>query len=249
MQNRQRPRRQGFPIFFIGIVLVLVEVWAIVRVGYIIGPGATILMILCTTAFGTWLARTQWAGMAARMQAQLAAGAMPQHVMGDSLGILFAAILLILPGFITDLAGLLLFLPPVRRWAATKLLDKLTRSRHFQSFGGGFGMNAPGGFDNSGNSENFQAHASAFSWSSTGKRTSTRESYENGLHTIEVTVVEPNGTTSHRTEIEEYAEDSTSAGPGAAPLDVSAASRPITPETTTGLLIDTSVGSGTPEKT
>lgn len=214
-----QPRR-GFPLFLVFIALIVLEFWIIVQVGTRIGAGSTILMILCTTAFGVWLARTQWQGLALRMQAALSAGAVPQNVLGDSLGILAAAVLLIIPGFLTDILGLLLFFPPLRRGAARLLLERVARSRKFQSFGAfgnsGFGNSGFGasGFGNSG-FDNSGPHSSMFTWMSNGSTSrSTTETYENGVRTINVTITDPDGSRSETSTVEqisglEYGAEST----------------------------------------
>jgi UPF0716 protein FxsA len=66
---------------------------------------------------GAILLRVQGFGAMTRARAELAAGGDPSRELADAAMILLAGILLLIPGFVTDIAGLLLFLPPVRHLA------------------------------------------------------------------------------------------------------------------------------------
>ncbi len=110
-------------IFFILFVTVpLVELYVLIRVGAGIGGLNTILLCLLTAAIGGLLIR--WQGLTTLLDAQrrLAMGELPaEHAFHGAL-LALAGVLLFTPGFITDAAGFLLLVPPVRRWLIRRFL-------------------------------------------------------------------------------------------------------------------------------
>lgn len=100
------------PLLF--IVLPLAEIAAFVVVGSEIGALATVGLVIVTTFIGAILLRIQGFGALNRIRSAMETGASPGHDMVNGAMIMLAGILLILPGFITDAFGLLLFIPPVR---------------------------------------------------------------------------------------------------------------------------------------
>jgi UPF0716 protein FxsA len=112
------------PLFF--IVLPLAEIAGFVVVGSEIGVLATIALIIATTILGSILLRVQGLGAIARMKAAMETGASPGRDMVHGAMIMLAGILLILPGFITDTLGILLFIPAVREAAWRFLSSRIT---------------------------------------------------------------------------------------------------------------------------
>lgn len=96
------------------LLLPLAEIATFVMVGSEIGALATIGLVLATSIAGAVLLRIQGLGVLARMRAQMERGEPPGRELAHALMIAGAAVLLILPGFITDTIGLLLFIPPIR---------------------------------------------------------------------------------------------------------------------------------------
>jgi UPF0716 protein FxsA len=99
-------------VLFIG--LPLLEIAVFIEVGGIIGVWATIGLIIATTVAGSLLLRAQGLATLTRARAQMDAGHLPAREIFDGFCVVLAAGLLVLPGFVTDALGLLLFLPPVR---------------------------------------------------------------------------------------------------------------------------------------
>ena len=103
------------------IVVPLAELAVIIVVGKSIGVLATLLLLLVFSLSGAWLAKRE--GMAAwrRFQLATAEGRVPTREVADGAMVLAAGALLLVPGFLTDLLGLVLLLPPARalarRWA------------------------------------------------------------------------------------------------------------------------------------
>ena len=100
------------PLIF--LVLPLAEIAGFVIVGSEVGVLATIGLILATTVLGAILLRIQGLGAMSRMREAMQTGVSPGRDMVHAVMIMLAGILLILPGFITDTLGILLFIPPVR---------------------------------------------------------------------------------------------------------------------------------------
>ncbi|MGJ3523911.1 FxsA family protein [Nitratidesulfovibrio sp. D1] len=155
----------------LGLVLLLVpflEFYVLVEVGARIGAFNAVLLVILFAMAGVWLARTQGMGTLARIQQSLAQGVLPADEMLDGLFLLLAGILMVFPGFVSDVFGILLLLPPVRRLAAHLLRRHMNATmqaegraggssvhvrtwyfgpggaRHTETFGGAGGMFGPG---------------------------------------------------------------------------------------------------------
>ena len=115
-------------VFF--IVLPLVELCLVLLLGQYIGIAWTILFIIGTGILGTWLARTQGLSTYRRIQQELSQGRMPTDSLIDGALILVAGLLLITPGVLTDLVGILLMIPPTRVFFRRQLIAWF--QRHFK---------------------------------------------------------------------------------------------------------------------
>ncbi|WP_028004074.1 FxsA family protein [Sinorhizobium meliloti] len=112
------------PLVILG--LPLAEIAGFVAVGREIGVAMTLLLVFASAVAGIMLLRIQGFGVLRRVQEAARTGNDPGlDVLGGVL-IFIAAILLIVPGFISDLVGLLIFLPPVRRAIAAFLRRRMT---------------------------------------------------------------------------------------------------------------------------
>jgi UPF0716 protein FxsA len=116
--------------------LPLIEIAGFVVVGRQIGALATVGLVLVSAMAGMLLLRHQGFGVMSRARAEMAAGRDPSRQLAHGVMILLAAFLLIVPGFVTDIVGLLLFIPPVRDLAWRLLKDRIVVAT---SFPGGFG--------------------------------------------------------------------------------------------------------------
>ncbi len=97
---------------------VIAEIVVFVLVGNLIGFGWTILAVILTSMVGAFLLRREGTRAWVRFREAQAAGDRPGPHVSRALVGLLAALLLILPGFLTDLVGLALLVPPVRTLAA-----------------------------------------------------------------------------------------------------------------------------------
>jgi len=101
-----------FPLLL--LIWPLAEIATFILVGREIGVFSTIGLILLTGVVGVFLLRIQGFGVLRRAQAEIDAGGDPSREIANGAMILVAGILLLLPGFLTDILGVLLFIPPVR---------------------------------------------------------------------------------------------------------------------------------------
>jgi UPF0716 protein FxsA len=102
------------------IVVPLAELYVILKVGDAIGALWTILLLAADSVLGSVLLRAQGRSVWRRFNEALAAGRMPHREVMDGVLVIFGGAFLITPGFLTDIIGLVLLLPPtralIRRW-------------------------------------------------------------------------------------------------------------------------------------
>jgi UPF0716 protein FxsA len=96
------------------IVVPLAELYVILRVGDAIGWLPTIAILAADSLLGSWLLRSQGRAVWNRFNAAIGAGRVPHGEVIDGVLIIFGGAFLITPGFLTDVIGLLLLLPPTR---------------------------------------------------------------------------------------------------------------------------------------
>ena len=127
-------------VFIIALAFIAVpiaEIAVFIEVGGRIGLGPTLFIVVATAFAGAGLLRHQGLATLHRARHELAEGRLPLAEVFDGLCLLIAGALLLTPGFITDGAGLLLFLPGLRAWLRARLGRRLaTRPRHRPPGGG-----------------------------------------------------------------------------------------------------------------
>jgi len=114
------------------IVLPIAELYLIYKVGDSIGILPTLALLAADSVIGSLLLRAQGRAVWRRFQATMQAGRMPHREVQDGVLVIFGGALLITPGFLTDILGLLLLIPPSRavvRRFVTKALTRRAVSR------------------------------------------------------------------------------------------------------------------------
>lgn len=96
------------------LALPFIEIAGFVIVGSEIGVLATLGLIILSAVLGFSMLRRQGLSLLNQMKAETAAGRTPEREIIHGTLLIFAGILLIIPGFLTDIIGLLLFIPIVR---------------------------------------------------------------------------------------------------------------------------------------
>ena len=97
------------------VIAPIIEIYLFIKVGLYIGAFNTILLILLTAIIGIMYARYEGFNTLRSGMSQLIKNQMPVYEIISGAALAFAALLLILPGFATDLVGLLLIFPFTRK--------------------------------------------------------------------------------------------------------------------------------------
>ena len=120
---------------FLFLLLPIAEIATFIVVGDWIGVGPTIGLVILSVVLGSVLIR--WQGLSVLKRAQEAAerGESPVGAVFEGFCIVVAGLLLIIPGFLTDIVGLLLFVRPVRNALGRWLFERLKGSGSFQMHG------------------------------------------------------------------------------------------------------------------
>ena len=117
------------PILILAFIVVpLAELAVIVAVGDVLGLLPTLLLLLAISVAGAWLAKREGLAAWRRFQLAVAEGRMPTVEVADGAMILVAGALLLTPGFLTDVVGVLLLLPPTRA-ALRRMVPRLAARR------------------------------------------------------------------------------------------------------------------------
>ena len=116
------------------IGIPIIEIYLFIKVGSQIGAFNTILFIFVTAFFGIIYARYEGFNTLKSGMAQVMKNELPINEIVSAAALSFAALLLILPGFATDLLGLLIIFPPTRKLIFKKVLSKKRSSNAKQDF-------------------------------------------------------------------------------------------------------------------
>jgi len=101
------------------IIVPIIEIALLIELGQIIDVWPTIALILTTGVIGAWLARMQGRRALGAIRLSLQQGRLPGDALLDGVLVLVAGVVLITPGLLTDVTGILLLVPPIRagRWS------------------------------------------------------------------------------------------------------------------------------------
>ena len=112
------------PIFLAIILVPVVEIYLLIKIGSQIGAMSTILLIFTTAVIGIYYAKYEGLNTLKSGFTQLSKNETPAYEVISGAAIAFAALLLIIPGFVTDALGFLLIFPFSRRLIFSKLAKK-----------------------------------------------------------------------------------------------------------------------------
>ena len=119
-------------VFF--IVVPIAELYVIIQIGSLIGVWPTIALLLADALLGSLLLRHQGRGAWRRFNAAIAERRFPGREVADGLLIAVGGTLLLTPGFLTDIVGLVFLVPPTR--AIVRRLLRGAVARRFVIVGG-----------------------------------------------------------------------------------------------------------------
>ena len=110
------------------------EMSAFIYIGSEIGGLLTLLGVFITAIFGIALLKRQSLSVLSQMQADLAKGRAPVTSITNSISMVIGGALMLIPGYVTDAIGLLLFLPGIRTFAGIYFLQWMAKSKRFTGF-------------------------------------------------------------------------------------------------------------------
>lgn len=108
-------------VLFVGIPLT--ELYFLIKVGSQIGALPTIFLTVFTALLGGYMVRQQGFSTLQRVRGMMDRGEIPAIEVMEGAVLLVCGLLLLLPGFITDMIGFLFLVPPLRRWLLTSGLQ------------------------------------------------------------------------------------------------------------------------------
>jgi UPF0716 protein FxsA len=102
---------------FLAFTLVpFIEIYLLIKIGAQVGAFNTILIVILTGLLGASLARREGIKTMTKVRESMNRGELPAEEMLDAMLIFVAGVVLLTPGFITDLTGLALLVPKARSW-------------------------------------------------------------------------------------------------------------------------------------
>ncbi len=132
-------------LFILFVVMPIAEIAVLINVGEIIGGWNTVLLVILSAMLGAFLVKREGVATLAQAQLKMQKGELPAKELGSGLLLLVAGVLLVTPGFITDIFGLLLTLPFTRNRIGEVLFTALNGKVHMSGNMGAGGFGA-GGF-------------------------------------------------------------------------------------------------------
>ena len=124
-------------LFALFIIVPIIEITVLMQVGELIGAWPTVAIVIVSAWLGAKYVRQQGLATLQSVQTKMAQGEMPSGEIVTGVMLLIAGVLLVTPGFVTDIFGLLLLVPNVRQALASSV------QKHIQtSQGNAFGANA-----------------------------------------------------------------------------------------------------------
>lgn len=118
-------------IFLLFLAIPVVELFVLIQVGSEIGALPTILLVFLTAAVGILLLRRQGYASLLRARQKMAEGQLPAEEMLGGLFLAAGGLLLLIPGFVTDVVGLAFLLPPLRAILVRRLARRFAGSGRF----------------------------------------------------------------------------------------------------------------------
>ena len=115
-------------LFIIGIPAI--EIYLMIKVGYVIGALNTILLIFFTAITGVYFAKLAGLSTLRSGLGQIIKNEIPIYEIISGAALAFAALLLILPGFLTDIVGFLLIIPVTRKFFIKSISSKFEKKKN-----------------------------------------------------------------------------------------------------------------------
>ena len=120
-------------LFLLFVIMPIIEIMVLMNVGALIGALPTIGLVIITAWLGAGMVRQQGLATYQSVQSKLAQGQMPSDEIIAALLLLVAGVLLVTPGFVTDIFGLLLLWPTSRAAIVKVVQQQLKKAQKNQS--------------------------------------------------------------------------------------------------------------------
>ena len=121
------------PILFLIIFIPIIEIYLFIKIGAQIGALSTILLIFSTAVLGVYYAKYEGLNTLRAGFTQLNRNETPAYEVISGAAIAFAALLLIIPGFATDIFGFLLIFPISRKLIFEKFFKKVKSKKNIKN--------------------------------------------------------------------------------------------------------------------
>ena len=132
MQTQIIKQMNVFLLFIIGIPLI--EIYLMIKIGSVIGAFNTIFLIFFTAITGIYFARSEGLNAIRSGFNQIVKNEIPIYEIISGAALAFAALLLIIPGFLTDIIGFLLIIPITRKIFIRSISSKFNKKREDNNF-------------------------------------------------------------------------------------------------------------------
>ncbi len=130
----------GRILFAVFLVVPLVEIAFFVMIGNAVGLWPTLAGVLVTAVAGSLILRWQGLALFNEIRSTMGQGRLPARALADAMMVGIAGMLLLLPGYFSDLLGILLLIPPVRTLLYRFLASRVTVVSTTTGSGYGFGQ-------------------------------------------------------------------------------------------------------------
>ncbi len=133
------------PLLLLFLLLPIAEIATFIEVGDWIGAGPTVGLVILSAILGSVLIRWQGLSVLKRAQAAAERGESPVGAVFEGFCVVVAGLLLIIPGFLTDIVGILLFVRPIRNALGRWLFDRMKGVASYQMGGRTWSSGGPAG--------------------------------------------------------------------------------------------------------
>ena len=108
-------------LFLAFTLIPVLEIYLLIKIGHYLGAFNTVVVVIVTGLLGASLARHEGIRTMIRVRESMNRGELPAEEMLDAVLIFIAGIVLLTPGFITDLAGIAILIPNARSWLKRRM--------------------------------------------------------------------------------------------------------------------------------
>jgi len=146
-------------LFVLFIIIPIIEISVLMQVGELLGMWPTIGIVILSAWIGAKYVRQQGLATLQSVQTKMAQGEMPSSEIVTGLMLLVAGVLLVTPGFVTDIFGLSLLVPSVRQAIAMSVQKHIKVNTHSSGHGAGASFHQGNTYGNEGFSQTSNAES------------------------------------------------------------------------------------------